>query len=121
MTNDPVYERLAEYFLGEAASTEQKTSLASAIRESVEAWFVFRQTTVGNYLLGRSVETLDLSVRSYNGLKSAQIHTIGQLTSHTRRELSKLRYIGQRSLNEIEVILKDIGLELKTEEANAAD
>ncbi len=60
--------------------------------------------------LGKSVEELELSVRSYNCLKNANIQTIGQLVMKTEAEMLKTKNFGRKSLNEIKEILADMGL-----------
>ncbi|MFQ5737917.1 MAG: DNA-directed RNA polymerase subunit alpha [Acidobacteriota bacterium] len=60
--------------------------------------------------LNKSVEELELSVRSYNCLKNANIQTIGQLVTRTEAEMLKTKNFGRKSLNEIKEILADMGL-----------
>jgi DNA-directed RNA polymerase subunit alpha len=60
--------------------------------------------------LGRSIEELELSVRSYNCLKNANISTIGELVSKTEQEMLKTKNFGRKSLNEIKEILKGMKL-----------
>jgi DNA-directed RNA polymerase subunit alpha len=60
--------------------------------------------------LKRSVEELELSVRSYNCLKNADIKTIGQLVQKTEAEMLKTKNFGRKSLNEIKEILAEMGL-----------
>jgi DNA-directed RNA polymerase subunit alpha len=60
--------------------------------------------------LKRSVEELELSVRSYNCLKNADIKTIGQLVQKTEAEMLKTKNFGRKSLNEIKEILSEMGL-----------
>src|ERR1700740_3475314 len=62
--------------------------------------------------LNRSVEELELSVRSYNCLKNANIQTIGELVQKTEAEMLKTKNFGRKSLNEIKEILAQIGLSL---------
>ncbi len=62
--------------------------------------------------LGRSVDELELSVRSYNCLKNANIKTIGDLVSKTEVEMLKTKNFGRKSLNEIKDILAEMGLSL---------
>jgi len=69
-----------------------------------------RQRLIEN--LRRSVEELELSVRSYNCLKNARIHTIGDLVQRTEAEMLKTRNFGRKSLNEIREILSGMGLSL---------
>src|SRR2546427_2906589 len=62
--------------------------------------------------LKRSVEELELSVRSYNCLKNADIKTIGELVQKTEAEMLKTKNFGRKSLNEIKEILAGMGLSL---------
>jgi DNA-directed RNA polymerase subunit alpha len=63
-----------------------------------------------NEVLGRSVEELELSVRSYNCLKNANIQTIGDLVQKTEAEMLRTKNFGRKSLNEIKEILAGLGL-----------
>ncbi len=62
--------------------------------------------------LGRSVDELELSVRSYNCLKNANIKTIGELVQKTENDMLKTKNFGRKSLNEIKEILERMGLSL---------
>ena len=62
--------------------------------------------------LSRSVDELELSVRSYNCLKNADIKTIGDLVTRTEAEMLKTKNFGRKSLNEIKDILAEMGLSL---------
>jgi len=62
--------------------------------------------------LGRSVDELELSVRSYNCLKNADIKSIGDLVTKTEAEMLKTKNFGRKSLNEIKDILAEMGLSL---------
>jgi DNA-directed RNA polymerase subunit alpha len=62
--------------------------------------------------LKRSVDELELSVRSYNCLKNANIRNIGELVQKTEAEMLKTRNFGRKSLNEIKEILETLGLGL---------
>ncbi|MEJ5369326.1 MAG: DNA-directed RNA polymerase subunit alpha [Bryobacteraceae bacterium] len=61
-------------------------------------------------ILNRSVEELELSVRSYNCLKNANIQTIGDLVQKTEAEMLRTKNFGRKSLNEIKEILQELGL-----------
>lgn len=63
-----------------------------------------------NEVLSRSVEELELSVRSYNCLKNANIQTIGDLVQKTEAEMLRTKNFGRKSLNEIKEILAGLGL-----------
>jgi DNA-directed RNA polymerase subunit alpha len=65
-----------------------------------------------NENLYRSVEELELSVRSANCLKNAQINLIGELVQRSESEMLKTQNFGRKSLNEIKDILADMGLGL---------
>jgi DNA-directed RNA polymerase subunit alpha len=65
-----------------------------------------------NENLNRSVEELELSVRSYNCLKNANIKTIGELVQKSESEMLKTKNFGRKSLNEIKEILANMNLSL---------
>jgi DNA-directed RNA polymerase subunit alpha len=67
---------------------------------------------IGNENLDKSVEELELSVRSYNCLKNANIRTIRELVQKTEAEMLKTKNFGRKSLNEIKEILHTMGLSL---------
>ena len=62
--------------------------------------------------LSKSVDELELSVRSYNCLKNASIRTIGELVQRTEAEMLKTKNFGRKSLNEIKEILSSMKLGL---------
>ncbi len=72
--------------------------------------------------LRKSVDELELSVRSYNCLKNANIGTLYELVQKTEPEMLKTRNFGRKSLNEIKEILDEMGLSLgmKLEEMDPA-
>ncbi len=65
-----------------------------------------------NESLDKSVEELELSVRSYNCLKNANIRTIRELVQKTEADMLKTKNFGRKSLNEIKEILQTMGLGL---------
>jgi DNA-directed RNA polymerase subunit alpha len=69
-------------------------------------------TGAANEHLDKSVEELELSVRSYNCLKNANIRTIRELVQKTEPEMLKTKNFGRKSLNEIKEILSSMGLGL---------
>jgi DNA-directed RNA polymerase subunit alpha len=81
---------------------EETTELAE---EPVE-----RVATQMYEVLNRSVEELELSVRSYNCLKNANIQTIGDLVQKSEAEMLRTKNFGRKSLNEIKEILSGLGL-----------
>jgi len=68
--------------------------------------------TASNENLDKSVEELELSVRSYNCLKNANIRTIRELVQKSEGEMLKTKNFGRKSLNEIKEILSTMGLSL---------
>ncbi|MBN2645242.1 MAG: DNA-directed RNA polymerase subunit alpha [Desulfuromonadaceae bacterium] len=74
-----------------------------------------------NENLYRSVEELELSVRSANCLKNARIGLIGDLVQKTEAEMLKTQNFGRKSLNEIKDILADMGLTLGMKLENFPD
>ena len=63
-------------------------------------------------ILSTPVEELELSVRSSNCLKNANIRTIGELTKKTEDDIAKTRNFGKKSLTEIKEKLQEWGLTL---------
>ena len=71
-----------------------------------------QEPTVSNEHLDKSVEELELSVRSYNCLKNANIQTIRELVQKSEPEMLRTKNFGRKSLNEIKEILTTMGLSL---------
>ncbi len=66
--------------------------------------------------LEMTVEELDLSVRSFNCLKRANIHKVGDLIEKTEDEMMKVRNLGKKSLDEVVQKLAQFGLSLRQED-----
>ena len=67
-------------------------------------------------ILEKSIEELELSVRSFNCLKRAGIATVEDLTNKTETEMMKVRNLGKKSLDEVTAKLHDLGLDFAPEE-----
>ena len=80
--------------------------------EQTDAQVEQHQSGSLNENLDKSVEELELSVRSYNCLKNANIRTIRELVQKTEGEMLKTKNFGRKSLNEIKEILHSMGLSL---------
>ena len=65
-----------------------------------------------NEIFLRPVEGLSLSLRTFHGLRSADIKHVGELVQCTEHELLEIKNFGRKSLNEIKAILADLGLSL---------
>ncbi|MDF9867537.1 DNA-directed RNA polymerase subunit alpha [Bacilli bacterium PM5-3] len=67
-------------------------------------------------VLDMPIEDLDLSVRSYNCLKRANIQTVQELISRTEDDMNKIRNLGKKSLKEIKEKVIELGLSYREEE-----
>ena len=79
---------------------------------------VEKPETQRDKVLEMTIEELDLSVRSFNCLKRANINTVQDLTEKTEDEMMKVRNLGRKSLEEVMNKLAMMGLSLKSEENN---
>ena len=79
---------------------------------------VERETAQRDKVLEMTIEELDLSVRSFNCLKRANINTVEDLISKTEDEMMKVRNLGRKSLEEVIHKLDMMGLTLASEENN---
>lgn len=80
--------------------------------DDVEEEETAEETEQVNENLFKSVDELELSVRSANCLKNAGIHLIGELVQRSEAEMLKTKNFGRKSLNEIKEILSEMGLNL---------
>jgi DNA-directed RNA polymerase subunit alpha len=87
-------------------------NLDEASEQTDDAQAAQAGVAVSNEHLDKSVEELELSVRSYNCLKNANIRTIRELVQKTEAEMLKTKNFGRKSLNEIKDILQTMGLGL---------
>lgn len=67
-------------------------------------------------ILEMTIEELDMSVRSFNCLKRADIHTVEDLINKTEEDMIKVRNLGKKSLEEVIAKLNELGLSLKKSE-----
>ena len=82
--------------------------------EPVEDASIFTTNTVeDNIELDKQIEDLDLSVRSYNCLKRAGIHSVRQLVEFSENDLLNIRNFGVKSIEEVKDKLESMGLSLK--------
>lgn len=65
-----------------------------------------------NLILEKPIEDLDLSLRSYNCLKRANINTVGDILEYEVSELKKIRNFGKKSFTEVESKINELGLQL---------
>ena len=66
--------------------------------------------------LETSIEDLDFSVRAYNCLKRAGIHTLQDLVNKSENDMMKIRNLGKKSLKEVLDKIKDLGLDLRDDD-----
>ena len=81
-----------------------------------EAIMVEREETKKEKVLEMTIEELDLSVRSFNCLKRADIHTVEDLINKTEDEMIKVRNLGKKSLDEVHQKLASLNLRFKKSE-----
>lgn len=115
---------------GSVKPTDCLAYAAKIIKEHMDVFINFDESSIKdepeeeieeeplNENLYRSVSELELSVRSINCLQNAKIETIGDLVQKSEQEMLKTKNFGRKSLNEIKVILIDMGLSLGTELEN---
>jgi len=68
--------------------------------------------------LAMTIDELDLSVRSFNCLKRANINTVADLISKTGEDMMKVRNMGKKSLDEVQKKLEMMGLSLASEDTS---
>ncbi|OFL65328.1 MULTISPECIES: DNA-directed RNA polymerase subunit alpha [unclassified Brevibacterium] len=71
--------------------------------------------------LALAIESLDLTVRSYNCLKREGIHTVGELVSRSEADLMDIRNFGSKSIEEVKQKLDELGLSLKDSAASLSE
>lgn len=81
--------------------------------EEEEATFPEEEEDDSSKVLDMTIEDLDLSVRSFNCLKRANINTVADLAEKTEDDMMKVRNLGRKSLEEVKKKLEEIGLTLK--------
>ena len=80
--------------------------------EVEETTFPEEEEDTSSKVLDMTIEELDLSVRSFNCLKRANINTVADLTAKTEDDMMKVRNLGRKSLEEVKKKLEDLGLSL---------
>ena len=84
--------------------------------EVEETTFPEEEEDTSSKVLDMTIEDLDLSVRSFNCLKRANINTVADLTAKTEDDMMKVRNLGRKSLEEVLEKLKELGLSLRAGE-----
>ena len=80
--------------------------------EVEETTFPEEEEDTSSKVLDMTIEDLDLSVRSFNCLKRANINPVTDLTAKTEDDMMKVRNLGRKSLEEVKKKLEDLGLSL---------
>ncbi len=75
-----------------------------------------KELSMKDKLLETPIEDLEFSVRSYNCLKRAGIHTVADIVSKTEQDMIKVRNLGKKSLDEVVNKVAELGLEFKSKE-----
>lgn len=124
------YDKLVmEVWTNGAFSAKEIVSLAAKIMQDHISLFVNLSDSIKGIdilvkneddkqqqVLAMAIEDMDLSVRSYNCLKRANIHTVEDLTKKTEEEMLKVRNLGRKSLDEVILKLESYGLSLEKKE-----
>jgi DNA-directed RNA polymerase subunit alpha len=124
------YDKLTlEVWTNGTITPEESVSLASKVLNDHFKLFIDLNDSLQNLnlmvereenekekVLEMSIEELELSVRSSNCLRRADIHTVEQLISKSEEDMAKVRNLGKKSLNEIKKRLNEIGLSLRQSE-----
>ena len=123
------YDKLVmEVWTNGAFSAKEIVSLAAKIMQDHIGLFVNLSDSIKGMdilvkneddkqqVLAMAIEDMDRSVRSYNCLKRASIHTVEDLTKKTEEEMLKVRNLGRKSLDEVILKLQSYGLSLAKKE-----
>lgn len=129
------YERLVlEVWTNGTVSPEEAVSLAATLLREHLTIFIESEMSLGEDLtleipeefsgldgvLAKRIDELDLSVRSANCLKNANIHTLHDLVSRSEKEMLETKNFGRKSLDEVRDILAKLGLEFGMEVSSSA-
>ena len=93
------------------------TNLSDAV--SAGSTVVEKSTTTTDTKLSMTIDELDLSVRSFNCLKRANINTVADLINKTGEDMMKVRNMGKKSLDEVQKKLEMMGLSLASEDSGS--
>ena len=93
------------------------TSLSDAV--STSSTIVEKTSDRPDAKLSMTIDELDLSVRSFNCLKRANINTVADLINKTGEDMMKVRNMGKKSLDEVQKKLEMMGLSLASEESGS--
>ncbi|HYO12857.1 MAG TPA: DNA-directed RNA polymerase subunit alpha [Thermoanaerobaculia bacterium] len=121
------YERLIlEVWTNGTVSPEEAVSLAAMLLRDHLGIFIQSEESLRHdgselgredlagldALLSKNIDELDLSVRSANSLKNANIHTLRDLVRRTEKDMLETKNFGKKSLEEVQEVLDKLGLSL---------
>jgi DNA-directed RNA polymerase subunit alpha len=124
------YERLIlEVWTNGTVSPEEAVSLAAMLLKDHLGIFIQSEESLRHdggelgreelagldALLAKNIDELDLSVRSANSLKNANIHTLRDLVRRTEKDMLETKNFGKKSLEEVQEVLEKLGLSLGME------
>jgi len=124
------YERLIlEVWTNGTVSPEEAVSLAAMLLKDHLGIFIQSEESMRHdggelgreelagldALLAKNIDELDLSVRSANSLKNANIHTLRDLVRRTEKDMLETKNFGKKSLEEVQEVLEKLGLSLGME------
>lgn len=90
----------------------QSMAGVSEEEDASESTFQENEEDEANKVMEMTIEDLDLSVRSFNCLKRAEINTVADLANKSEEDMMKVRNLGRKSLDEVRNKLKELGLSL---------
>ena len=93
------------------------TNLSDTV--GISSTVVEKNVDTPNAKLAMTIDELDLSVRSFNCLKRANINTVADLISKTGEDMMKVRNMGKKSLDEVQKKLEMMGLSLASEDSGS--
>ncbi len=111
-TNGSIHPKEAIGMASKMLIDHLQTIVELSETEIEEDFMIERKSEEKNRNLEKPIEDLDLSVRSYNCLKRAGIHTIGELIEKTEEDMMKVRNLGKKSLKEVKQKLEEMNLSL---------
>ena len=114
-----IFDRADELGISKRTLENAKKELGIRARKINNAWYWELDKVKQDDMMRvreMSIEEMDLSVRSYNCLKRANIHTVDDLTKKTEDDMLKVRNLGKKSLDEVIYKLNSYGLSLKEKE-----
>lgn len=113
--SDPVYIKCLKdgNFIGELDRLRVLINAIKIPSSQEETSVESSNTTIDCSLFDRTIEELNLSIRSFNCLKKAGVNTVGDIVSMTEDDLMRIRNLGKKSYDEVIGVIDEMGLKLQ--------